>query len=101
MCWLIAGLLLGEPGSRCVHVLILLLSNQVENKSRVSGWLGERGKRFPCFPSWGISVSKNIHVFCYIIVVTVVCWYIVVLDVYYVLAKVCPQPSKIVADMHF
>ena len=63
--------------------------------------MGERGERFPCFPSWGISVSKNIHVFCCTIVVTLVWWYVVVLGVYYVLAKVCPQPFKIVADMHF
>ena len=96
MCWLIVGLLLGEPGSRCVHVLILLLSNQVENKSGVSGWLGKRGKHFPCFPSWSISVSKNIHVFCYTIVVTLVWWCVVILGGYYVLAKVCPQPFKIV-----
>ena len=101
MCWLTVGLLLGEPGSKFVHVLILLLSNQVENESGVSGWLGEWGERFPCFPSWGISVSKSIHVFCYTIVVTLVWWCVVVLDVYYVLAEVCPQPSKIVADMHF
>ena len=74
---------LGEPGSKLVHVLILLLSNQVENKSGVSGWLGERGECVPCFPSWGISVSKkNIHVFCYTIVITLVWWYVVVLDVY-------------------
>ena len=59
MCWLTVGLLLGKPGSKLVHVLISLLSNQVENKSGVSGWLGEWGKRFPCFPRWGISVSKN------------------------------------------
>ena len=56
MCWLTVGLFLGQPGSKFVHVLILLLSNQVE--SGVSGWLGEQGKRFPCFPSLGISVSK-------------------------------------------
>ena len=43
MCWLTVGLLLGEPGSKFVHVLILLLSNQVENESGVSGWLGEWG----------------------------------------------------------
>ena len=59
------------------------------------------GQMFSLFSQLGFSVSKNIHVFCYTIVVTVVCWYIVILDVYYVLAKVCPQPSKIVADMHF
>ena len=35
ICWLTVGLLLGEPGSKFVHVLILLLSNQVE--SAVSG----------------------------------------------------------------
>ena len=100
MCWLTVGLLLGEPGSKLVHVLISLLSNQVENESGVSGWLGEQGKCFPCFPSWGISVSKKIHVFCYGIVVTLVWWYIVVLDVYYVLARLgCPQPSKIVASV--
>ena len=81
--------LLGEPGSKLVHVLISLLSNQVENESGVSGWLGKWGERFPCFPSWGISVSKkNIHVFCNTIVVTLVWWYVVVLDVYYVLAEV-------------
>ena len=85
MCWLTVGLLLGEPGSKLVHVLISLLSNQVENKSGVSGWLGEH---FPCFPSWGISVSKNIHVFCYTIIVTLVWWYVVVLEVYHVLAEV-------------
>ena len=101
MCWLTVGLLLGEPGSKFVHVLILLLSNQVENESGVSGSFGEWGKHFPCFPSWGISVSKNIHVFCYTIVITFVWWYVVILDVYYLLAEVCPQPSKIVADMHF
>ena len=100
-CWLTVGLLLGAPGSKFVHVLILLLSNQVENESGVSGWLGKQGECFPCFPSWGISVSKNIHVFCYTIVVTLVWWYVVILGVYYVLAKVCPQPFKIVADMHF
>ena len=98
ICWLTLGLLLGEPGSKFVHVLILLLSNQVDNESGVSGWFG---KRFPCFPSWGISVSKNIHVFCYTIVVTFVWWYVVILGIYYVLAEVCPQPFKIVADMHF
>ena len=59
MCWLTVGLLLGEPGSKFVHVLISLLSNQVENKSGVSGWLGKWGEHFPCFPSWGISVSKK------------------------------------------
>ena len=59
VCWLTVGLLLGEPGSKLVHVLILLLSNQVENESGVSGWLGEWGECFPCFPSWGISVSKK------------------------------------------
>ena len=58
MCWLTVGLLLGEPGSRFVHVLISLLSNQVGDESRVSGWLGKQGKHFPCFPSWGIPVSK-------------------------------------------
>ena len=101
MCRLTVGLLLGEPGSKFVYVLILLLSNQVENESGVSGWLGEQGEHFPCFPSWGISVSKNIHVFCYTIVITLVWWYVVILGVYYVLAEVCPQPFKIVADMHF
>ena len=30
MCWLTVGLILGEPGSKFVHVLNLLLSNQVE-----------------------------------------------------------------------
>ena len=80
---------LGEPGSELVHVLILLLSNQVENESGVSGWFGEWGKHFPCFPNWGISVSKkNIHVFCYTTVVAFVGWYVVILDVYSVLAKV-------------
>ena len=59
MCYITVGISLGEPGSKFVHVLILLLSNQVENESGVSGWLGERDKRFPCFPSWGISVSKK------------------------------------------
>ena len=101
MCWLTVGLLLGEPGSNFVHVLILLLSNQVDNESGVSGWLGEQGKHFPCFPSWGISVSKNIQVFCYTIIVTLVWWCVVILDVYYVLVKLCPQPSKNLADMHF
>ena len=39
MCWLTVGFILGEPGSKLVHVLISLLSNQVENKSRVpDGW---------------------------------------------------------------
>ena len=38
---LTVGLLLDESGSKFVHVLILLLSNQVENESGVSGWLGE------------------------------------------------------------
>ena len=59
MCWLTVGLLLGGPGHKLVHVLISLLSNRVENESGVSGWLGERGECFPCFPSWGISVSKK------------------------------------------
>ena len=58
MCRLTVGLLLGEPGSKFVHVLNLLLSNQVEDESGVSGWLGEQGKHFPCFPSSGMSVSK-------------------------------------------
>ena len=40
MCWLTVGLILGEPGSKFVHVLILLLSNQVEVESGVSGWFG-------------------------------------------------------------
>ena len=101
MYWLTVGLLFGEPGSKFVHVLILLLSNQVENESRVSGWLGKQGEHFPCFPSCVISVSKNIHVFCFTIIVTLVWWYVDVLGVYYVLAEVCPQPSKIVVDMHF
>ena len=61
----------------------------------------EPGERFPCFPGWGISVSKDINVFCYTIIVTLVWWYVVILGVYYVLAEVCPQPFKIVADMHF
>ena len=63
MVWLTVGLVLSKPGSKSVHVLISLLSNQVENESGVSGWLGERGKRFPCFPSWGISVSKKIYMY--------------------------------------
>ena len=50
MCWLTVGLLLREPGSRFVHVLILLLSNQVEDESWVSGWLVEQGEHLPCFP---------------------------------------------------
>ena len=58
ICWLTVGLSLGEPGSKFVHVLILLLSNTVEDKSGVSGWLSKQGERFPCFPSLGISVSK-------------------------------------------
>ena len=63
ICWLTVGLLLGAPGSKFVHVLILLLL-KVENECGVSGWLGEQGEqgeRFPCFPSFpslGISVSK-------------------------------------------
>ena len=78
MYWLTVGFILGEPGSKLVHVLISLLCNRVENESGVSGWLGEWGKRSPCFPSWGISVSKkNIHVFCYTIVITLVWWYVV------------------------
>ena len=101
MCWLTVGLQLGEPGSEFVNVLILLLSNKVENESGVSGWLGERGKRFPCFPSWGISVSKSIHVFCYTIVVTLAWWYVVILDVYFVLAEVCPQPLKLLLTCTF
>ena len=63
MVWLTVGLILSEPGSKSVHVLILLLSNQVENESRVSGWLGKWGEHFPCFPSWGISVSKKIYMY--------------------------------------
>ena len=63
MCWLTVGLLLGEPGSKLVHVLISLLSNQVENESGVPAWLGERGECFPCFPGWGISVSKKIYMY--------------------------------------
>ena len=57
MCWLTVGLILGAPGSKFVHVLNLLLSNQVEDESGVSGWLGKQGEHFPCFPSLGISVS--------------------------------------------
>ena len=67
VCWLTVGLILGEPGSKFVRVLILLLSNQVE--SGVSGWLGEQGERFPFFSSLGISVSKIYMYFCYTIVV--------------------------------
>ena len=37
MSRLTVGLLLSEHGSKFVHVLILLLSNQVENESGVSG----------------------------------------------------------------
>ena len=37
MCWLTVGLLLSGPGINFVHVLILILSNQVENESGVSG----------------------------------------------------------------
>ena len=50
ICCLTVGLLLGVPGSKFVHVLILLLSNQVENEFGVSGWLGEHF--FLVFPVW-------------------------------------------------
>ena len=59
MCWLTVGLLLGEPGHKLVHVLILLLSNQVENKSGVSGGWANRVNIFLVFPCWGISLSKK------------------------------------------
>ena len=53
MCWLTVGLLLGEPGSRFVHVLILLLSNQVGDESGVSGWFGRTGRTFSLFSQFG------------------------------------------------
>ena len=53
MCWLTVGLILGEPGSKFVHVLILLLSNQVEVKSGVSGWFGRTGQTFSLFSQFG------------------------------------------------
>ena len=53
ICWLTVGLLLGAPGSKFVHVLILLLSNQVENESGVSGWLGQTGQTFSLFSRLG------------------------------------------------
>ena len=43
---------------------------------------------FSLFSGWGISVSKNIHVLCCTIVVTLVWWYVVMLGVYYVLTEV-------------
>ena len=49
ICCLTVGLLLGEPGSKFVHVLILLLSNQVENEFRVSGRTGRRFSLFSLF----------------------------------------------------
>ena len=30
-----------------------------------SKWLGERGERLPCFPSWGISETKCTCIFCF------------------------------------
>ena len=53
MCWLTVGHILGEPGSKFVHVLILLLSNQVEVESRVSGWFGQTGRTFSLFSQFG------------------------------------------------
>ena len=53
MCWLTVGLILGEPGSKFVHVLILLLSNQVEVESGVSGWFGRTGRTFSLFSQFG------------------------------------------------
>ena len=50
MCWLTVGLLLGEPGSKFVHVLILLLSNQVENESGFLGGWANRANVFLVFP---------------------------------------------------
>ena len=69
------------------------------NPGCLGGWANVANV-FLVFP-FGVSISKNIHVFCYTIIVALVWWYIVVMDVYYVLAEVCPQPFKIVADMHF
>ena len=50
MCWLTVGLLLVEPGSKLVHVLISLLSNQVENESGVSGGWVNGANVFLVFP---------------------------------------------------
>ena len=50
MCWLTVGLLLGEPGSKLVHVLTSLLSNQVENESGVSGGWEKGVNVFLVFP---------------------------------------------------
>ena len=51
MCRLTVGLILVEPGSKFVHVLILLLSNQVENESGVSLVVGQTGRNvFLVFP---------------------------------------------------
>ena len=50
MCWLAVGLLLGEPGHKYVHVLISLLSNQVDNESGVSGGWANRANVFLVFP---------------------------------------------------
>ena len=59
MVWLTVGLVLSEPGSKSVHVLISLLSNQVIHKIWGFWGVGEQGECFPCFPSCGISVSKR------------------------------------------
>ena len=52
-CWLTVGLLLGEPGGKFVHVLILLLSNQVEDESGGVWVVGQTGRTFSLFSQFG------------------------------------------------
>ena len=62
-----------------------------------SKWLGERGKRLPCFPSWGISETKCTCILCFLVIVTLASWYFVVLCVHCIVAvltKVCTLASK-------
>ena len=50
MCWLTVGLLLGEPENKLVHVLTLLLSNQVEMNLGFLGGLANGENIFLVFP---------------------------------------------------
>ena len=53
ICCLTVGLLLGAPGSKFVHVLILLLSNQVEKQIQGVWVVGRTGQTFSLFSQLG------------------------------------------------
>ena len=64
MYWLTVGLLLGEPGSKLVHVLISLLSNQVKkmNPGFLGGWVNG-AKVFLVFPLGVLLEVKKIYMY--------------------------------------